>query len=127
MPKEVIQWPGTEGSSGTEISIHWNKDLGWVQLAATRHVWIPDGLGDPHNQQVLCRNTHADHNNCSECVYDAPPPKQYKAWGSTAEEPERGDRECPSTVWSEPLTRNEINDMIRVLRRARDAAHGQDA
>lgn len=32
-----------------------------------------------------------------------------------------------TTLFSDVLTRNEVNKMIRVLRRARDAAYGSDA
>lgn len=112
MPKEVVQYPRTGGNSGTEISIHWSKGPdapagGLVQIAATRHVWIPSPeLGTPP------QGGHADHNHCSECV---------QTTGGLVL------AEMPSTVWSDELTRGEINKLIRTLRRARDDAFGADA
>lgn len=35
--------------------------------------------------------------------------------------------DLPAQIWTQILTRQEINKMIRVLRRARDHAYGQDA
>lgn len=37
------------------------------------------------------------------------------------------DRPVPATIWTPILTRGEINNFIRTLRRARDAAYGADA
>jgi hypothetical protein len=121
MPKEVIQYPATIGNSGTELSVHWSKGgdsvlstAGEVQIATTRHVWIPDQDSGHSISQ------HADHNNCAECVSgaDAQVDDGLTGWGNP------GD---PATVYTEPMGRGEINALIRVLRRARDQAFGTDA
>lgn len=99
MPKETIQRPNGEGTS-TELSVHWDKTgPDRVQIGLTRHV------GD---RLILdgSRYVHADHANCTECV---------------------DEHELKATVYSDPLTRREVNDFIRGLRRARDAAFGADA
>jgi hypothetical protein len=98
MPYETVQFPRTDDSSGTEITVHWAKDA-HVQLHAVRHQWA----GSP-----LSPNAQA----ASESISNPE---------STAPEP------LPDEVWSETLTRDEINKLIRVLRRARDAVFGSDA
>lgn len=121
MPKEVIQYPATVGNSGTEMSVHWSKGgdsvlstAGQVQIAVTRHVWIPD----PDSQHASA--AHADHNHCSQCVSgdEAQVDDGLIGWGNP------GD---PATVYTEVLGRGEINALIRALRRARDQAYGPDA
>ena len=100
MPKEIIQWPRTDGYSGTELSVHWSKHTAdEVQIGLTRHVWAaPIEATD---------SGHADHQHCSECTVD-------DADGLKA------------TVFTDPMTRREINNLIRMLRRARDDAFGRD-
>lgn len=109
MPHQVIQYPNTEQETGVELTVTWGKESSIVQIGATRHVWV-----DRHAEQN--RHTHSDHNHCSAC----PEPQRHSA-------DELSDRVEPATVWSEPLTRYQINDLIRTLRRARDAVFGADA
>lgn len=130
MPKEIIQWPNTTGFSGTELSVHWSKEMsgGYIQLGVTRHVW---GQLDP---EAECSPIHADHSNCAECAKVALERKDVKPdWpvmmsdrtGSDA--PPVGEYDQPATVFTDEMTRDQINQMIKVLRRARDQAFGADA
>lgn len=135
MPKEVVQHPASDGfaeysGTGTELSIHWDKDCGFVQIGLTRHIYAalsPDAIvGHP---------VHADHHHCNECVTAVAQNNQRKvdgqpqmmsceAVGSPA--PPIAEFDGPSTVFTTPLTRAAINRMIRTLRRARDQAFGPD-
>ena len=105
MPHQVIQYPNTEQLSGVELTVNWGKESSCVQIGATRHVWR-----DPYAEQS--RYDHADHSHCTACPEPQTPPT---------------DSVCPATVWSEPMTRHQINEMIKTLRRARDAVFGADA
>lgn len=143
MPKEVIQFPATDGISGTELSAHWSKNTdphraldedGVVQLALTNHVWgrVPepdsDALAFSHPGQ-----NHRGHEDCQACQ------DRNAALKAAGEPPEHGAlvEASGSSVVSEfdpsvsivtkPLTRAEINRLIRVLRTARDQAFGADA
>lgn len=127
MPKEVIQYPRTDGNSGTEVSVHWSKGT-WVQIGVTRHVW------GPLDPDARTSPIHADHSACDECARevvrrarcDQDGPQMMTAMvGSDA--PPVGEFDPPATVFTEVMTRDEINKMIQVLRRARDQAFGKDA
>lgn len=129
MPKAVVQYPSTDGFSGTEMSVHWSKEIdgGYVQIGLTRHVW---GALDPDAQ---VKPIHADHSACSECavaVRDRPQrpegqPQMMRADFTDA--PPVGEFDDPATVFTEQMTRSEINRLIRALREARDQAYGKDA
>lgn len=129
MPKEVVQYPNTDRFSGTEMSIHWDKDCAFVQIGLTRHVW-----GDV-NPDSPVSPVHADHHHCHECAVVAERNAKLRAEGlpeimcdsTSSPAPAVGEFEQPATVFTEVLSRNEINKMIRVLRRARDQAYGEDA
>lgn len=134
MPKEVIQYPVNDGfaglsGTGTELSLHWSKEdaSGYVQIGLTRHVF---GVVDP---DALASPVHADHSNCNECALavERNAQRAETAVGAmiadSTDAPTRGEFDPPTTVFSVPLTRNEINKLIRVLRRARDQAFGEDA
>lgn len=118
MPRQTIQYPNTERDSGVELSVHWGQESSVVQIAATRHIWR-----DPHAEQD--RHTHSDHSHCSACppVPDARMALLPEGMKAVRE----AEAESPATVWSEPLTRHQINDMIKTLRRARDSVFGADA
>jgi hypothetical protein len=144
MPKETVQYPSVDGRSVSELSVHWTKEdafafdaSGYVQLGLTRHVWIPE---PPLEEGQLCSSPvrHADHSSCSACA-DALPlieeQQRRKAAGEPvmssgrvgSDAPPVGVLDPPSTAFSEPLTRTQINKLITVLRRARDQALGADA
>lgn len=133
MPKEVVQYPATDQVfSGTELSVHWSSHDDLVQIGVTRHVW---GDIDPDAQATP---VHADHSHCSTCAAVAEQNKIRRAeqektgvmsamvgcTGSDA--PPVGEFDDPATVFTNSLTRSEINTLIRVLRRARDQAFGRD-
>jgi hypothetical protein len=144
MPKETVQFPSTDGYVGTELSVHWSKEEGfplsgpgggYVQIAATRHVWKQQPPPEPG---ALCSNIpdkHADHSHCAACADAVEDNEKRKKsgqpqayWGNSGSDaPPVGEFDPPATVFSEPLTRPQINSLIRVLRRARDAALGADA
>ncbi|WPH57830.1 hypothetical protein [Mycobacterium phage WXIN] len=135
MPKEIIQRPGSDAMfPETEMSVHWDKDGGYVQIGVTRHAWtepVPDAVASP---------IHADHQHCHECAltvernearraeYQRREYAEMVAFGRIGSpEPAVCEFDPPATVFTKPMTRGEINNLIRVLRRARDQAHGQDA
>lgn len=136
MPFEVVQYPNTEGISGTELTAHWSKDHdgeGNVQLAITNHVWgrIPDPepgeLTHPGPTQI-----HSGHGDCVACAERA---EAMKAVGDPPEFGEMvevsggsvvGEFDPSVSIVTKPMTRGEINTLIRVLRRARDQAYGKD-
>lgn len=139
MPKEVVQYPSTDGISGTELTAHWSKtDVtgeGVVQLALTNHVWgrVPelDVLRD--DAVVSGRPVHSGHNDCVPCAERA---KAMKAVGDPPEFGHMvevsggsvvGEFDPSVSIVTKPLTRGEINRLIRVLRDARDQAFGKDA
>lgn len=134
MPKEVVKYPATEGFSGAELSVHWSKEDigGYVQVAATRHVW---GRVDADIQASVI---HADHSSCHECALAVEQNNARKADSEATGAPQMmtadftdappiGEFDGPATVFTEPMTRREVNKLIRVLRRARDQAYGEDA
>lgn len=102
MPFETVQYPSTEDPSGTEVSVHWAKD-GPVQLHVQRHAWqdLPD--------------TGTVTRRLGEPQEGDPEPLPALTGVQEAE------------VWTEVLSRDQLNKLIRVLRRARDAAYGADA
>ena len=131
MPKEVVQYPSTDQHSGTEISIHWQKDGAHVQMGVTRHVWTPPA------PDAVASTPHGDHSACAACVDAKTQNAQRREFAgqllgmrvmdSTANAgPAVGDFDPPVTVFTEALSRGDINRMIRVLRRARDQAYGRD-
>lgn len=139
MPYEVVQYPATEGISGTELTAHWSKSdttgEGVVQLAVTNHVW---GQIDPPEPDALCHthpaHEHRGHNDCQPCkdrnaslnrvdpVTAAHGGVTEVSGGSVV-----GEFDPSVSIVTKPLTRAEINRMIRVLRTARDQAFGADA
>lgn len=134
MPKEVVQYPATQGVfSGTELSVHWSSHDDLVQIGLTRHVW---GQLDPDAE---CSPVHADHSHCSSCAAVVEQNRTRQAErqdqglpaagmigfvGSDA--PPVGEFDEPVTVFTQPMTRAELNQLIRVARRARDRAFGRD-
>ena len=121
MPKETIQYPSTSGDSGTEVSVHWLKDA-HVQLEVRRHVWkatsqLPcDCATGWDGENVSCGACAKPPCNCSE------DPTGNSACSECPDEPDVQE----SVVWTDTLTRDEINKAIRVLRRARDQVFGAD-
>lgn len=131
MPKEVIQHPFQVNEFfGSELSVHWSKETGEVQIGLTRHV---KGPVDPGS---TCSPVHSDHQHCNECRVAVErnekrrgegQPEMVTSCGSTSPAPPVGEFDGPATVFTAPLTRRELNTMILVFRRARDQAFGADA
>lgn len=143
MPKEVLQYPSTEGISGTEMSLHWSKNNsldsgedGNVQLAITNHVWgrVPEP-GPDVSAYTHPAHEHRGHHDCIPCAERA---EALKTSGDLLTGKELsgmtevcggsvvGEYDRPATIVTMPLTRAEINRAIRVLRTARDQAFGAD-
>ncbi len=135
MPKEVIQRP--RDNEVCELTVNWDKEQGLVQLGLTRHVLRHTAREfEPGELEPLCRSapTHADHSYCGACEDAMVEIEKAKAtgrqgWsmGDSSFGPNVHEFDGPTTVFTEPMTRWQINTMIRVLRRARDQAHGEDA
>jgi hypothetical protein len=134
MPFEVVQYPNTTGISGTELSVHWSKDHdgdGNVQLAITNHVWGRSPEPEP-DALAHSRPVHSGHNDCVPCAERA---EAMKAVGDAPEFGQMmevdggsvvGEFDPSVSIVTKPLSRTEINNMIRSLRRARDQAFGKD-
>lgn len=152
MPYETIQYPRTDAEQSAEISIHWSKGS-HVQLQSQRHVWLGcpapalPGEIDPGERElskappwpigtvrvgdgqiayktasgsadfwlVIRQSGSVEHNVTTEQIADWPVVHD-------------GDgRSLSAIIWSEVLTRDQINHLIRALRTARDQAYGADA
>jgi hypothetical protein len=123
MPKETIQYPATSGDSGTEITVHWLKDA-HVQLEVKRHVWKrAEKVSLPCDCHLGFDGYGVSCSLCSKppCKCDADPTGN-SACALCPDEPDATE----AVVWTETLTRGEINKAIRVLRRARDQVFGAD-
>ena len=154
MPKETIQFAMFDDQfDDVEMSVNWSKESegGWVQIGMTRHVSGPE---DPdarvksiHADHSACSECYTWNGNIVQDgkVHFAPqwpenvtlPFKERKA---TPEDnmpgydtileplPPHGsvDPAGVATVWSAPMRRDQINKMIKTLRRARDQAYGPD-
>lgn len=138
MPKEIVKYPVRDHFSGIELSVHWSKEAAaydgshGVQIGLTRHVF---GEVDP---EALASPVHADHHHCGECAAVAEANEQKRQQrdadgfsgafvsrvGSAA--PPVGEYDPPATVFTD-MSRSDINRLIRLLRRARDQAYGEDA
>lgn len=108
MPKEQINYPRTE-KIYVDSSIDSPREedaVAHVDPALIVH-WNP--AGDDRSGLVQVSTVKYDQVKWSE--YDEAP-----AW----------PREPSAELFSPPLSRSEINAMIRVLRRARDQAYGRD-
>lgn len=103
MPKVVVQYPNTEDPSPADVVVHWSKEQGHVQLSISRY---PFG--------VVAVAEMADKAPVLEPRTEDPLVAQ-------------GEEPIETTVYSDPMTRHQLNEMIRTLRRARDAAFGADA
>lgn len=136
MPKEVVQYPATDGISGTELSAHWQKDAsgeGLVQLAITNHVWGRIGDRDDEDSLVSTTPIHSGGADCAACAARA------EAMQAVGDPPEHGamvevhgasvvgEFDPSVSIITKPMTRAEINKLIRTLRKARDDAFGTDA
>lgn len=104
MPREKINHPRTgvvvDGNDTTETGQRVNADTAVVQVGWHKDSWVQVSI-------------EAD----------------VSYFRFAAERPDgdpRDDEDQRSTVYSPPLERDEINHLIRVLRRARDQAFGHD-
>lgn len=153
MPKETIQaardrygLAGSGALSATELTLHWSKGedapvQGYVQLGVTRHIFKPQTpvVHTPGGVMSLPEvgYPHADHQHCNECVLAQEWRDEQKTakhgqlqmmQGQTGSDaPPQGEWDPPATVFSDELSRDDINHMIKSLRRARDQAFGADA
>lgn len=137
MPYEVIQYPNTSpNDSGTEITVHWSKES-HVQLEVVRHIWghvCPNGCDGINTGCSECpRGTvdefHKGKDLGAPVIVGTVLTAERTAPAVTDGDPEQMPvaSDLPAQIWTQILTRQEINKMIRVLRRARDQAYGEDA
>lgn len=103
MPKEIVQH--ASDVTETAVAVHWSKEASHVQLSITRYPF--HGPLDPN---------YSDDGG------------ELAAEASNQQPVVSGDPDLRSrTEYSDPLTRYQINSLIRTLRRARDGAYGADA
>lgn len=128
MPRVVIQYPDTSDPNPADVSVHWSKESSHVQLSITRYPFgvVDSGAIASDGRPVLEGRPDYDAQKVAAADAGTGPDNPYAR--------ERlADREDPSphatsqTLYSDPLTRHQINELIRVLRRARDGAFGADA
>lgn len=138
MPKETVQYPAYGTPVSTEVTVHWNKagDMpGYVQIQTERHVWAdkPDNMTASGHVKVGCDcktsdqgcgalpQTYVDSSRDAEKVAAADA-------GEGPDNPYARDRLAQrSIVITDVMDRDQINTLIRTLRRARDQAYGADA
>lgn len=106
MPKEVIQFCRSEQPTATSIEVLWDKNHCHVQLHVQRHQFAA-----PVKPRECRNGCDGITSGCAECG---------PAGTNMTAEPE-------AEIFTDPLSRNEINRIITVLRRARDQAFGADA
>lgn len=105
MPREIVVAAKTEGPGQTEVQVHWSRDK-HVQLSVQKFRSEPtEPLPKGYGSSLPKRSAY---------VESFTPPDVTPSFHS--EEP----------IWTDELSRSEINNFIRVLRRARDQAHGRD-
>lgn len=144
MPYQTIQYPKTGVPSSTEVTVHWSKgveetgDAGYVQIQAERHVWVsqPDDVYPNGHAKTGCVCSSSNE-ECSTVPTSLKPDKVAESdaekvaaadAGTGPDNPYARDRqEQRAAVVTEPLTRDQINALIKTLRRARDSAYGADA
>lgn len=138
MPYEVVQYPNTSPEvTGTEVTVHWSRDS-HVQLEVVRHVWAHQCRNGCDGVTSGCdecpRGTTDEFNKAKSSARDV---GELEGMGFTPDEAMslQKDQELlldsgdtgPARIWTQVLSRQEINKLIRVLRRARDQAYGEDA
>lgn len=104
MPKETAQFASTQHSTGTSIEVCWGKESSHVQLHVQRHAWKYEPFT---SEGGLTGGTRVVHNDEGMPIRNITDPED-------------------TEIWTDELTRDDINRMIRALRRARDQAYGRD-
>lgn len=114
MPFETIQYPNTNEANPVETSVHWNKQgemPGIVQISLRRHKFT---CGCSPDEDAAC--------SFEGCIGGKNIGQDSCRWGP----PPTSDPEDEIALFTRTMTRAEINDMIRTLRKARDQAFGRD-
>lgn len=110
------------------VKVGWNREAGFVQIATVN----PEGetacsgsSDDP--KDLLTASKELRNVGCSNVGKDERATKVYYEWERSIEFEENGG-DCVKVEggWYVDLGRREINELIRVLRRARDQAFGRD-
>lgn len=114
MPKVVVQYPNTEDPSPADVVVHWSKEASHVQLSISRYPFGVVAVAETADKAPILEPRDLDAEK---------PDNPYARDRLAA----RGDEPVETTVYSDPMTRHQLNEMIRTLRRARDAAFGADA
>lgn len=106
MPKEIVQYARTEAATATSIEVCWSKETSHVQLHIQRHCFAA-----PVKPRECKNGCDGITSGCSECG---------PAGADMQAEPE-------VEIFTDVLSRNEINRLILALRKARDQSYGPDA
>jgi hypothetical protein len=123
MPKATIQYPTTDAGYGSEVAVHWSKEQSHVQVSITSFPFGVVAIGnalDAEGHPVVEPAPSIDAQKVADADTGVAPDNPYARDRAEAEETSK-------SLYSEPMTRHQLNEMIRVLRRARDAAFGADA
>ena len=122
MPRETIHTSEYPGDSSFDVKVGWNRDMDvqvGISEADDRSMWwvhsegrkdvIGSRLIEIVSNRVLCKDVNEECVRVAEDVLNM------------------FDVECGTfdSLWA-TLNRKQINDLIRVLRRARDSAFGKD-
>ena len=129
MPKETVQYPKINDMDSTEVSVHWVRDS-HVQLEIIRHPGLePTPPVHQHLTDCDCKQSDQVCQSRPAGSDDNTPVPDTELGHKYANVPDAiiGEVEGPVVMFTEVLTRSELNRMIRALRRARDAAYGADA
>lgn len=127
MPRERIQ---DTNNPTFEIIVGWGKDTGYVQVATEVSDWLgrmetfynPAGTVPDRSTPLVFTNTGFSYTTTTAVTAAATstPPI------TTITFPPAGMKPAPTLGWYVNLDRHQINDLIRILRRARDQAFGRD-
>lgn len=125
MPKAVIQYPDTGDPNPSDVTVHWSKEASHVQLSVTRYPFgvVDTGAIAADGRPVIEGKPSLDAQKVAAADAGTGPDNPY----ARERLEQQGTGESSQTQYSDPLTRSQINELIRVLRRARDAAFGADA
>lgn len=133
MPKEIVQY--ANDSTDTAVAVHWSKESSHVQLSITRYPFHGpleghSDDGELADEAVQGGARERERLSAPGAVDPADTPCDCESAGEfSCSEVNHCDSGGPTsrTEYSDVMSRYEINQLIRTLRRARDAAYGADA
>ena len=131
MPKEKIgnepRFPGDE--PGPYACVGWHRDASEVQIAVL-HDDSPFRWDLTEDRWELCPTPEQIKAHDGKPFYNCGAPtdahRSIETPNGVEVQHKRQFGDAPFDGWYMSLNRQQINDLIRVLRRARDAAYGRD-